>query len=52
MRSIAWTQLGNCRLLYVNPSAENIAKWICDHIEHCYKVSVQESEGNLAIYEV
>ena len=29
-----------------------IAKWICDHIEHCYKVSVQESEGNLAIYEV
>ena len=38
-------------VLDVNPSAENIAKWICDHIDHCYKVSVQESEGNVAIYE-
>ena len=35
-----------------NPTAENIAKWICDEIgEKCYKVSVQESEGNIAIYE-
>jgi 6-pyruvoyltetrahydropterin/6-carboxytetrahydropterin synthase len=35
-----------------NPTAENIAKWICDQIgEKCYKVSVQESEGNIAIYE-
>lgn len=34
-----------------NPSAENIARWICDHVENCYKVSVQESEGNVAIYE-
>ena len=38
-------------VLTVNPSAENIAKWICDHVENCYKVSVQESEGNVAIYE-
>ena len=38
-------------VLDVNPSAENIAKWICDHVENCYKVSVQESEGNIAIYE-
>ena len=38
-------------VLTVNPSAENIARWICDHIDHCYKVSVQESEGNVAIYE-
>ena len=38
-------------VLSVNPSAENIAKWICDHVENCYKVSVQESEGNIAIYE-
>lgn len=36
----------------VNPSAENIARWICDHVKNCYKVSVQESEGNVAIYEV
>ena len=38
-------------ILDVNPSAENIAKWICDHVENFYKVSVQESEGNTAIYE-
>lgn len=36
----------------INPTAENIAKWICDTIgEKCYKVEVQESEGNIAIYE-
>lgn len=35
-----------------NPTAENIAKWICDQILSCYKVEVQESEGNVAIYEV
>lgn len=35
-----------------NPTAENIAKYICEEIgEKCYKVSVQESEGNIAIYE-
>lgn len=35
----------------INPTAENIAKWICQQIPNCYKVSVQESEGNIAIYE-
>lgn len=34
-----------------NPTAENIARWICDQIPTCYKVSVQESDGNTAIYE-
>ena len=35
-----------------NPTAENMARWICEEIgEKCYKVSVQESEGNIAIYE-
>lgn len=34
-----------------NPTAENIAKWICDQVPHCYKVEVQESEGNVATYE-
>ena len=35
-----------------NPTAENIAKWICDTLgEKCYKVTVQESEGNVACYE-
>lgn len=34
-----------------NPTAENIAKWIADNTAYCYKVSVQESEGNIATYE-
>lgn len=34
-----------------NPTAENIARWICEQVPHCYKVMVQESEGNEAIYE-
>ena len=41
-----------------NPTAENIARWICDEVDKicpidtcCYKVEVQESEGNIAIYE-
>ena len=35
----------------INPSAENMARWICDNVENCYKVSVQELEGSIAIYE-
>ena len=34
-----------------NPTAENLARWICDHVPHCYKVAFQESEGNVAVYE-
>lgn len=40
----------------INPTAENMAKWICDKVSeicevgYCYKVSVQESEGNIAEY--
>lgn len=34
-----------------NPTAENMAKWICDNVPGCFKVMVQESEGNVAIYE-
>lgn len=34
-----------------NPTAENIAKWVCDQIPTCYRVDVQESEGNIASYE-
>lgn len=48
----------------INPTAENIAKWCFDEVNkvcgkclndgdgECYKVSVQESEGNIAIYEI
>lgn len=38
-------------VLPCNPTAENIARWICDQIPSCYRVDVQESEANTAIYE-
>lgn len=34
-----------------NPTAENMAYWICENTPYCYKVEVQESEGNKAVYE-
>lgn len=34
-----------------NPTAENIARWIVDHVPNCYRCEVQESEGNSAAYE-
>jgi len=38
-------------LFEFNPTAENIARWIWKQFVSCYKVKVQESEGNIAIYE-
>lgn len=38
-------------MLPMNPTAENIARWICEQIPTCYRVEVQESEGNIAAYE-
>lgn len=33
-----------------NPTAENLAHWICEQVPNCYKVTFQESEGNIACY--
>lgn len=38
-------------LLPFNPSTENLARWICEHVKHCYKVEVAESNGCEASYE-
>ena len=37
-------------LLPFNPTAENIAKWICDQIPSCFQVDVEESTANIATY--
>lgn len=38
-------------VLPMNPTAENIARWIVDTVPNCFRAEVQESEGNIAIYE-
>lgn len=38
-------------ILPFNPTAENIARWICDQIPQAYRVDVVESQNNEASYE-
>ena len=35
----------------INPTAENIAKYLFDYFPNCYRLTVIESENNTAIYE-
>lgn len=37
-------------VLGFNPTSENIARWICGQVPCCYKVSVQETGSNTAVY--
>lgn len=39
-------------VLDFNPTAENIARWIVDTVPFCFKATVEESDGNTAVYEV
>lgn len=34
-----------------NPTAENLARFLCEHIANCYRVEIQESQNNVAAYE-
>lgn len=54
VKRIVKKNMDHCNLsetLPFQPTAENIAYWLCTQIPCCYKVVVQESEGNIAIYE-
>lgn len=39
-------------VLDFNPTAENIARWIVDTVPFCFRATVEESDGNTAVYEV
>lgn len=39
-------------IILVNPTAENIARWIVEQVPFCFRCEVQESEGNIAAYEI
>lgn len=38
-------------VLDMNPTAENLARWIVDNVPNCWRCEVQESKGNTASYE-
>jgi len=38
-------------LLPFNPTTENLARWVCEQVPHCYRVDVEESPGDEVSYE-
>ena len=47
---LGWEVVAN-QMIELNPTAERIAEWIYLQIDSCYRVDVQESEGNIVTYE-
>ena len=41
----------NLNEFMVQPTAEFMARWICQKIPFCVRVTVQESEGSIVTYE-
>lgn len=39
-------------LLPFNPTAENIARWVCERVPGAFRVDVEESRDNVATYIV
>lgn len=37
-------------VLSFNPTTENLARWICEHIPHCCRVDLVECKGSEASY--
>lgn len=37
-------------ILPFNPTSENIARWICERVPNCYKVSIRETPDNMVVY--
>ena len=46
----AFFNVSTDELFDFNPTAENLARWIAERVPNCYKVTFQESEGNVACY--
>lgn len=44
-------QILNQAIPEMNPTAENIARWITEIVPNCVRATVQETEGNVAIYD-